>query len=662
MCNSYLIKAIKKQEMRDLFAELEKKNIKLPENTEDLLRSCKSLTVFDTTVELANASTNGKENVKFDVKYDIPGKGEYIEAVVHQVRNGVSVNYTEPYMRRRDPETMSIADDQSTDKIRFEEKYGYPFSDIQEETFQWLKEQDIALFFYFAGRMDIGSWGLAIAPANAAFFAMGLSMLQKIVPVDQLAENAEMKSVIYVAPVFRHTHFDGKQAVIHKRTQGVHEVYAYNLYPGPSAKKGLYGVLLTQGEKEGWITAHCSAVQSISPYDNVSAFMHEGASGGGKSELHQHITREPDGRVLLGQNTLDQEERFITIPRFCDFQPIADDMAFCHPSQQRKDGKLRIIDAENAWFVRVDSINEYGDDIFLEKITARPSTPLLFINIDTKPESTALLWEHIHDEPGKPCPNPRVVLPRNIVPNVVEKPVSVDIRSFGIRTPVCTRENPTYGIIGIFHILPPALAWLWRLVAPRGHNNPSIVGTELMQSEGVGSYWPFATGKRVTHANMLLKQIIETPRTTFTLVPNQHIGVWNVGFKPQLLMREYLTRRGVAKLKKDQYQPARCPLLGYELNYLTIEGSKIPTRFKKVYTQPEVGTDGYDAGAEILFNFFKRELQNYLTDDLLPVGKRIIEACLSNAPVDDYRDIVPMKYQYSFNSVDDIINDNGDKG
>jgi len=637
--------------MKDLFTELEELNISLPENAKNLLNSCKGFTVFNSTEELAKASTQG--GVEFEVKYEIPGKGEYVEAIVHQVKNGVSVNYTEPYMRRRDPGTMAIADELSTDKVRFKDKYGYEFSKIQEETFEWMQAQDLAVFFYFAGRFDIGSWGIAIAPANAAFFAMGLSMLQKITPVDQLKENAEIKSVIYVAPVFRHTHFDGKQAVVHNRSQEVHEIYSYNLYPGPSAKKGLYGVLLSQGEKENWVTAHCSAVQSISQYDNVSTFMHEGASGGGKSELQQHIVRETDGRVLLGQNTLNGEERFITIPRFCEFYPVADDMALCHPTLQRKDGKLRIIDAENAWFVRVDGVKEYGDDPFLEKITVNPSKPLLFINIDTKPESTALLWDHILDEPGKPCPNPRVILPRKIVPNIIDKPVSVDIRSFGIRTPVCTKEKPTYGIIGLFHVLPPALAWLWRLVAPRGHNNPSIVGSGTMQSEGVGSYWPFATGKRTTHANMLLKQIIETPRTTFTLVPNQNIGVWKVGFKPQLLLREYLTRRGVAKLKKDQYQAARCPLLGYELNYLTLEGSKIPTRFLKVYSQIEVGTEGYDAGAEQLYEFFKGELLKYLTDDLLPVGKRIIDACLSNASIEEYNEIVPMTYQYAFQNIED---------
>jgi hypothetical protein len=644
--------------MDSLFKILSEKNIQLPGNVTDVLKECKSLTVFNTTDELADASTNGKQNNEFFVKYDIPGKGEYTEAVVHRVKNGISANYTEPYMRRRDPGTMSIADDLPTDKKHFSEKYGFTFSSIQEETFDWLKKQDLACFFYFAGRENIGSVGIAIAPANAAFFAMGLSMLQQIMAPQDLEERTEVKSVIFVAPVFRHTHFDGKQVVVHNRTANVHELYAYNLYPGPSAKKGLYGVLLTQGEKEGWITAHCSAVQSISPYDNITTFMHEGASGGGKSELHQHIIREVDGRVLIGRNRVNGEERFISIPRFCSFRAVADDMALCHPSQQKKNGKLYILDAENAWFVRVDSVKEYGDDPHLEKATISPDKQLLFLNIDTVPQSTALIWDHIMDEPGKPCPNPRVILPRSNVKNIVNHPVGVDIRSFGIRTPMCSRENPSYGIVGLFHILPPALAWLWRLVSPRGHNNPSIVGTGAMESEGVGSYWPFATGKRVTHANLLLDQIVKTPRTTFTLVPNQNIGVWQVGFKPQLLMREYLTRRGVARLRSDQFQPARCSLLGYELNYLTIESSKIPTRFLKVYNQIEVGTDGYDAGAEILQDFFKKELQKYLKEDLYRTGKRIIDACLSNATLEEYNEIIPMSYQYSFSQIEDYEQNN----
>lgn len=639
--------------MKDLFKLLEEKSIILPPNISALLLGCKKLSVFNDTNNLAIAACDGPENDLFEVKYDIPGKGEYTEAIVHRLRNGISANYTEAYMRRRDPDTMVIADKLPSDKQRFADKYGYEFSSLQKETFAWMEEQELSVFFYFAGRAGIGSLGVAVVPSNAAFFAMGLSMLQEIVPVDQLEEGAKIRSFIVVAPVFRHTHFDGKQVVVHNRTKEVHELYAYNLYPGPSAKKGLYGVILTQGEKEGWITAHCSAVQSISPYDNVTTFMHEGASGGGKSEMHQNIIREPDGRVSLGTNLLTGEERYITIPRFCLFNPVADDMAFCHPSVQRKDGKLRIIDAENAWFVRVDSVTQYGDDPNLEKATISACCPLLFLNINTTPRSTALIWDHIEDEPGKRCPNPRVVLPRNSVKNVIDKAVSIDVRSFGLRTPSCSREEPNYGILGLFHILPPTLAWLWRLVSPRGFNNPSITGGGTMGSEGVGSYWPFATGQQIKHANMLLKQIIETPRTNYTLVPNQHIGVWKVGFKPQLLMREYLTRRGAAKLKSDQFQPARCSLLGYELNYLTIEGSKIPSRFLKVYNQTEVGTEGYDAGAQLLEDFFRQELQKYLKSNLLQTGKRIIEACLSGASIDDYNEIVPHSYSYAFSNMED---------
>jgi len=639
--------------MINLFEELEQRGIHLPAYLENVLKECKKLSVYNSSHELADVATGNKENVKYEVNYDIPGKEPFTEAIVHRVKNGISANYTEAYMRRRDPDTMVIADDLPSDKQRFKDKYGYEFSSLQEETFQWLKEQELSVFFYFAGRVGIGSLGIAVVPSNAAFFALGLSMLQEIVPVYSLKDGAKMESSILVAPVFRHTHFEGKQVVVHNRTEQLHELYAYNLYPGPSAKKGLYGVILSQGEKEGWVTAHCSAVQSISPYDNTTTFMHEGASGGGKSEMHQHIAREPDGRISLGKNLVNGEERFITIPRFCSFNPVADDMAFCHPSLQRNDGKLRIVDAENAWFIRVDSVNNYGDDPKLEKATINASCPLLFLNIETTPKSTALIWEHIEDEPGKPCPNPRIVLPRNTVENVIDHPVSVDIRSFGLRAPSCTAEDPSYGILGLFHILPPTLAWLWRLVSPRGFNNPSIVDSGKMGSEGVGSYWPFATGLQINHANMLLKQIIETPRTNYTLVPNQHIGVWKVGFKPQLLMREYLTWRGVAKMKSDQYQPARCNLLGYELNYLTIEGSKIPSRFLKVYKQDEVGIEGYDAGAQMLEEFFKEELQKYLKSDLLLTGKRIIDACLSNASIDDYNTIVPTSYNYAFTNMDD---------
>jgi hypothetical protein len=630
---------------------IRQRGIKIPAEIENLLENAPHVSHFHTPAELKEAALGGPKNSSFDVKYNVPGKGEYTEVVVHRVENGISANYTEAYMRRRDPDTMLIADNYPTDKERFSDVCGYDFSILRNETIEWLTGQELATFFYYAGKHPVGIGGLVIAPANAGFFAFGLALLQKMLSVDEIPEGFDIESIIYVAPPFRHTHFNGKQKVVHNRTGKIHELFSYNLYPGPSAKKGLYGVLLGKGEKEGWVTAHCSTVQVTSPYDNITTFMHEGASGGGKSEMNQHIVRESNGQVLLGTNSISGESRLINIPIFSSFNPVTDDMALCHPSYQKNNGKLTVTDAENAWFIRVDSIHKYGDDPFLEKITMQPEEPALFLNIDTKPDGIALVWNHIHDKPGKKCPNPRVILPRRIVPGVIDNPVTVDVRSFGVRTPPCSIENPSYGILGLFHFLPPALAWLWRLASPRGFANPSIVDKGNMESEGVGSYWPFATGSKIRHANLLLEQIINTPRVRYTLTPNQHVGVWKVGFKPQLLMREYLTRRGNAKLRPDQYQPARCPILGYELNYLTIEGAKIPSRFLKVYRQKEVGEEGYDAGAEILYNFFRKEISKYLTPELLPLGRQIIEACLNGVPAEEYNKFLPMDYQYIIGQV-----------
>ena len=631
-----------------IIKELENKGVKVPDQIKDILNSSPKVHYYNSSSELFDAATNGPENATFEVKYEVPGKGEYLEAVVHRVSNGISANYPEPYMRRRDPDTMLIADNKPSDKLRFSEVYGKDFSELRGETFDWLKKQELAVFLYFAGNHPIGYGGIAIAPANAGFFALGLALLQKMIPFNELPDGFKLDSVIYVAPPFRHTHFGGKQKVVHNRLDGFHELYSYNLYPGPSAKKGLYAVLLTEGEEEGWVTTHCSSVQAVSPYDNTTNFMHEGASGGGKSEMLQFIPREPNGQVKIGTNMISGEQRLINIPLFCTFNPVTDDMALCHPSYQKPNGKLTVADAENGWFLRVDGVNNYGDDPSLERITMNPKEPLLFINIDTNPNGTAMFWNHIDDGNGKKCPNPRVIVPRHLIPNVMDRPITIDVRSFGVRTPPSSRENPNFGIIGIFHILPPALAWLWRLVSPRGYANPSISGGGAMESEGVGSYWPFATGQKVRQANLLLDQIWDSPRVRYTLTPNQHIGVWKVGFKPQLLMREYLTRRGNSKLRSEQYQPARCPLLGYELNYLTIEGAKIPSRFLKVYKQDEVGEDGYDKGAEMLYDFFRRELPQYLQDDLLPLGRKIIEACLNGASVEEYNELLPMEYKYAF--------------
>lgn len=618
------------------------KEMRFPSELIDVLSGCPEFEVPRDRETLLRLAMGGSQTADvFEVVYDIPGVGQTLEATVTRCKNGLSINYSDPRMRRRDPDCMLVADEHPSDKERFIDRFGQPFAPLRAETFAWLKSQPLIVLPLYSGGKEFGSPMLLVAPRNAAFFVGALADLQEMLPGELVPKDFEPTAIIYLAPPFRHTHFDGKQVVVHNRFEGLHEIFAYNLYPGPSAKKGVYGVLIHQGEKEGWLTAHASTVQVVTPYDNIVTIMHEGASGGGKSEMLEPVHREPDGQLLVGRNLVNGEKRFLSLPRGCELRPVSDDMALCHPALQADDGKLVVLDAENAWFLRFNHISKYGTDPYWEGLCCHPAEPLLMLNLDGKPRSTCLIWEHIEEAPGRTCPNPRVIMPRRLVPSVVSDPVSVDIRSFGIRTPPCTREQPSFGIFGLLHVLPPALAWLWRLVAPRGHDNPSITESDGMMSEGVGSFWPFATGRRVTQANLLLRQIQTTPRTRYILVPNQHVGAWETGFMPQWLAREYLARRGGARFRKDQLIPARCPLLGYAMRSMQIEGSMMPHWLLELQMQAEMGEEGYDQGAAILYDFFRRELLAYLEPDIDSLGRQIIECCLDGGSLSALEGMIP---------------------
>ena len=620
--------------------------MKLPTDVRELLEGREDIIVPATREQLLELSLGEKYQKTFQVAYDVKGKGPIVEADVVRCKNGISINYKEMYMRRRDPNSMVIADHKPTDKRRYKDEYGVEFDEVRKETFEWLDEQELIVMPFLAGGSQMGYEAVMIGPKNAACFALALADLQAFVPEEELRDGFTPKAVIYVAPPFRHTHFDGKQVVVHNRLDDVHEVFSYNLYPGPSAKKGVYSVLLDIGESEGWVTLHASTVKVITPYENVLTIMHEGASGGGKSEMGEQMHKDEEGRVRLATNTVTGDSSYVNISAKCELRPVTDDMAMCHPSIQNDSKKLVVIDGEEGWFLRVNHITEYGTDPYYEKMCVHPKQPLVFLNMNATPDSTCLIWEHIMDEElGKPCPNPRIIMPRSFIPNVESGTAEVDIRSFGVRAPICTKEEPTYGIMGMFHILPPALAWVWRLVAPRGHANPSILDSDGgMKSEGVGSYWPFATGRRVDQANLLLEQILATPDTRYILIPNQHIGAYEVGFMSQWIARDYLARRGTVQFREEQLVESRCPLLGYSLENLRVDGTHVPKVLLRTELQPEIGVEGYDTGAEILNNFFKEELRRYLTPDLNPLGRQIIECCLNDGSIDDYRKLIEIKF------------------
>lgn len=621
------------------------KKYSLPQDLFETLSKCKVLCFPETKAQLEEMCYGPTHSSKYDVIYPIAGKGTFKAAEVVRCKNGTVVNYMEDYMRRRDPDCMRIGDDLPTDKPRFKDVYGYEFSTLREETMKWLSEQQLIVLPFHSGGKYYGYDSLMICPMNAAFFALSIANMQGFISIYDVKPGFKPRAIIYVAPPFRYTHFKGKQVVVHNRSENLHEVFAYNLYPGPSAKKGVFSILLDIGEHEGWITNHASACMVESPYENEVVFMHEGASGGGKSEMLEELHKE-DGKVLLGTHTISGEKYYLNFGEGCKIHPIADDMVMARTDLQNDSKRLVIADAENGWFLRMDGDTSYGMNAQYERISIHPPEPLEFFNMDGVPGATCLIWEHVMNSDGTRCTNPRVIIPRDMIENIIpgDEPQEVNVRSFGVRMPPATMANPSYGVMGLMQIVPTSIAWLWRLVSPRGFKNPSISDTALgneLKSEGVGSYWPFSTGKKVTQANMLLHQLVDTPKTMNILIPNQHIGAYHVGFAGEWLTREYLARKG-GRVKAKHLVPARCPIFGYSLDEMKMDGQYVRQTFLRPEMQSKLGVSGYDAGAKILTNYFKQEIRQFMTDDLEPMGREIIELCLNDAPLEEYIKITPM--------------------
>ena len=286
--------------------------VQCPESRPQLLDWSLGRPTGTTDWRLGNRDDHGVYEAIFKAK----GVGRVVEAVVTKARNGLAINFPDPAMRRRDPDAMVIGDKLPTDKPTYEQRFGESFEKVRQLTLDWLKTQELVAMPFYAGTDSLGYGSLLIVPRQAAFFAAALADLQGMIPRSKVPAGFKVTGgVLFVAPPFRHTHFGGRQVVVHDRTATHQEIFAYNLYPGPSAKKGVYSMLLDIGEREGWTTNHCAAVAVVTPYENQLILMHEGASGGGKSEMTEQIHRMEDGRLLLGRNIITQEERTIESSR-----------------------------------------------------------------------------------------------------------------------------------------------------------------------------------------------------------------------------------------------------------------------------------------------------------------------------------------------------------
>ena len=172
------------------------KSFNLPKEVYSLLRKSPDVKFNNSISELVDDACGGNSSDYFEVEYTIPKHKKIIEVEISRVRNGVSVNYPEPYMRRRDPDSMVIADEKPTDKPKYKERFGNEFSQLRQETLEWLGKEKLALLAFNAGQMDMGVKALAIVPQNAAFFALGLALLQ--------GYDSRRRSARIVCSSFRH--------------------------------------------------------------------------------------------------------------------------------------------------------------------------------------------------------------------------------------------------------------------------------------------------------------------------------------------------------------------------------------------------------------------------------------------------------------------------
>ena len=108
----------------------------IPQSVQEILAACPKYTLASNRQQLFELATRDAVNGVHEVAYDVPGRGRVVEATVCRVKNGIAANYVEPYMRRRDPECMLIADEQPTDKLRFEDEFGESFESLRAETFE----------------------------------------------------------------------------------------------------------------------------------------------------------------------------------------------------------------------------------------------------------------------------------------------------------------------------------------------------------------------------------------------------------------------------------------------------------------------------------------------------------------------------------------------
>lgn len=91
------------------------------------------------------------------------------------------------------------------------------------------------------------------------------------------------------------------------------------------------------------------------------------------------------------------------------------------------------------------------------------------------------------------------------------------------------------------------------------------------------------------------------------------------------------------------YNFDRLNLPDYVMDILNNSKGVIVPKTREELISLSMGKDGYDAGAKILMDFLGKELKKFDTENLNPLGRKIIKMFYDGASVQEFTDVIPMR-------------------
>ncbi len=155
-------------------------------------------------------------------------------------------------MRRREPDCMRIADDKPTDQKALSLMCTAKVRQAASGDHGLVQDAGAILMPFNSGGNEYGYGSMLVCPKQCAFFAFALAHLQGFVKALRRPRADKPRAIIYVATsVPSHPFSRASRSSSTTVWTIATRYFSYNLYPGPSAKKGVYSVLLDIGEQEG---------------------------------------------------------------------------------------------------------------------------------------------------------------------------------------------------------------------------------------------------------------------------------------------------------------------------------------------------------------------------------------------------------------------------